>query len=188
MKTLDMELFAKRLKEARQNKGIKQKELSELTGISVAMLSAYENPNAKAGKNPTLSTAYTLANALDVSIDWLCGNDLDRSTKNTEYMLKGLTMLIYHGNGAILSHYGMSSERLGEDFYDLIIPINHNSPLFDFVDKSTELLEIIGKNVLTPDMIKTLKLSNIDKYKNTPWQDMFFPKEGEPNGNNQTEE
>lgn len=66
--------FAKRLKEARSNAGLTQNELANLTNISTIMVSAYENPNAKSGKNPTLSNVFLLASALNVSIDWLCGN------------------------------------------------------------------------------------------------------------------
>lgn len=71
---LDSSAFGERLKEARNKKGLTQQELSEMTGISKIMISSYENPNSKNGKNPTLSNVYLLANALDVSIDFLCGN------------------------------------------------------------------------------------------------------------------
>ncbi|MEE0059205.1 MAG: helix-turn-helix transcriptional regulator [Acutalibacteraceae bacterium] len=82
--------FAKRLKEARNNAGLTQNELANLTNISTIMVSAYENPNAKSGKNPTLSNVFFLASALNVSIDWLCGISVakepnrggDLSTKN----------------------------------------------------------------------------------------------------------
>ena len=71
---LDRVAFGERLKEARNRKGYTQNELSEITGISKIMISSYENPNSKSSKNPTLNNVYMLANALDVSIDYLCGN------------------------------------------------------------------------------------------------------------------
>lgn len=69
----DKELFANRLKEARNSKNMTQTELSELTGVSLMMISSYENTKTKSGKNPAFNNVYLLANALDVSIDWLCG-------------------------------------------------------------------------------------------------------------------
>lgn len=71
---LDRIAFGERLKEARTTKGYTQNELSEITGISKIMISSYENPNSKSGKNPTLNNVYLLAKALDVSIDYLCDN------------------------------------------------------------------------------------------------------------------
>lgn len=69
----DKELFANRLKEARNSKNMTQTELSELTGVSLMMISSYENTKTKSGKNPAFNNVYLLANALGVSIDWLCG-------------------------------------------------------------------------------------------------------------------
>lgn len=64
-------IFAVRMKEARQKADISQAELSRRTGIAPATLSSYEvteNP-----KNPTLDKVIAIAKALNVSIDWLCG-------------------------------------------------------------------------------------------------------------------
>lgn len=69
--SLDKNLLAQRLKEARQKKKIKQKDLSELTEISITTISAYETFDANS--NPSLVNICKIANALNVSIDWLCG-------------------------------------------------------------------------------------------------------------------
>ncbi len=197
MKTLDMELFAKRLKEARQNKGIKQKELSEITGISVAMLSAYENPNAKAGKNPTLSTAYTLANALDVPIDWLCGLD-DRNThQNTEIILTSLLSFIFDNpyrtniKREWWENPNATDSRDGIMLCWLEAVVEDSSLMSEFLSKAIELKLIAQKDILTSDMLETLKKNLIDRYSNIEWKSLICYndcKEGDFYGNNQTEE
>lgn len=73
-------IFAVRMKEARQKADISQAELSRRTGIAPATLSSYEvteNP-----KNPTLDKVIAIAKALNVSIDWLCG--LENEIKEDE--------------------------------------------------------------------------------------------------------
>jgi len=64
------ELFAKRLKEARVELKMTQAKLGKKSGgITTKSISNYEN----AEKTPSLDSAYRLAEALGVSIDWLCG-------------------------------------------------------------------------------------------------------------------
>ena len=66
-------LFAQRLKQARTDKKMKQSELSEISGVSIATISAYESADGTKGKNPSLENARSLAKALGISLDWLCG-------------------------------------------------------------------------------------------------------------------
>lgn len=64
-------IFAVRMKEARQKADISQAELSRRTGIAPATLSSYESTENP--KNPTIDKVILIAKALNVSIDWLCG-------------------------------------------------------------------------------------------------------------------
>lgn len=73
-------VFAIRMKEARQKNDISQAELSRRTGIAPATLSSYESMENP--KNPTLDKIIAIAKALNVSIDWLCG--LENETKENE--------------------------------------------------------------------------------------------------------
>lgn len=70
---LDLSLFAKRLKKARSDKGIMQKELAKSVGLSAATISLYENSERTDGKMPTLDKVYAISEVLGVSVDWLCG-------------------------------------------------------------------------------------------------------------------
>lgn len=72
----DLSIFAKRLREARESRGMKQNALAEKVGVSAQTISAYEKGGqADKGKNPTLENAVAIANELGVSLDWLCGRE-----------------------------------------------------------------------------------------------------------------
>lgn len=65
---MNTEKFAQRLQQARESKKLTLKRLKEKTGISMSALSHYSS-----GINlPPLDIAAKLADALDVSLDWLC--------------------------------------------------------------------------------------------------------------------
>ena len=63
------EYFAQRLREARRQKGLDQTELAELTGIPATSISHFETRR----RRPSVGTLYTLAEALEVSTDFLLG-------------------------------------------------------------------------------------------------------------------
>ena len=62
--------FNERLKKLREEKGLTQVQLSELTGISARMIQKYESANAR----PRLDAAEKIAKALNVTADQLLGN------------------------------------------------------------------------------------------------------------------
>ena len=64
-------VFSKRLKETRQSSGMSQADLAERANVTSATISAYEST----GKSPSVNIAMRIAQALDVSLDWLCGNE-----------------------------------------------------------------------------------------------------------------
>lgn len=70
---INMSIFAKRLKIARLQRDIKQKELAEKIGVRSATVSAYENENESKRATPSLENAIAIAKELNVSLDYLCG-------------------------------------------------------------------------------------------------------------------
>lgn len=81
----DRNILADRLKIARTNKGFTQKELSKKSGVTSATISAYESTCNNKGCNPSITNAIKLANALNVSLDWLCGlSDNEKPENNKE--------------------------------------------------------------------------------------------------------
>ena len=61
--------FGERLKQARLERGISQKDLAEAAGIAINSLRTYEQGRHE----PGLFCATCLAIALGVSLDWLAG-------------------------------------------------------------------------------------------------------------------
>lgn len=68
---LDKELFARRLTDVIYLQGSTQAKVSRATGIKECALSSYMSGE----KVPNLKTIYALARYLDISIDYLVGND-----------------------------------------------------------------------------------------------------------------
>ena len=66
---LDKELFGKKLKQALQDKNMKQSELATAVSTSEANISNYARGNAF----PPIDILSEIAKVLGVSLDWLCG-------------------------------------------------------------------------------------------------------------------
>lgn len=67
-----MKEFAERLREVQKQRKWTQREMAGHIGITVTSLSAYMNDR----KTPALDVAVKIARALDVSIGWLCGEEV----------------------------------------------------------------------------------------------------------------
>ena len=67
---MDKLLFGKRLRELRQEKGLKQKELASVAGVSVNMISLLE----RGRRPPSTKTVVRLAKSLGVTADYLLGH------------------------------------------------------------------------------------------------------------------
>lgn len=75
---LEKELFGKNLKQALQDKNMKQSELAAAVSTSEANISNYARGNAF----PQIDVLSEIANVLGVSLDWLCGVESE-SGQNT---------------------------------------------------------------------------------------------------------
>lgn len=76
--TTDLMTFGERLVYARKKKGLNQKQLAELIGVRRTRLCSWE----KGRRDPTASMIQKIVKALEVSEDWLMGNDDHFSMKN----------------------------------------------------------------------------------------------------------
>jgi len=71
--------FGKNLTEVRKKKGISQDQLAKMVGTKAPVIGRYEREAAK----PSIEVATKIANALEVSLDYLVGNtqlELDTDT------------------------------------------------------------------------------------------------------------
>lgn len=163
---LNMTLFSKRLKEARTDKNMTQKELSEKSGVSTVMISAYERSNTNSGKNPALNNIYAIATALGVSMDWLCGltenttvanDNKDELTMNT--FLVSLYRLI---NSTATVKEQIYPSGYTEDVYNITIFRNRHA--FAFIEDCQKLKEALKLDILDDEMKQNLINGVIEKY------------------------
>lgn len=66
------------LKELRQQKGCKHKEMSEALGVSISQLSDYENGRKKLG----MAMAIKLADFYNVTLDYIIGREVKQTIDN----------------------------------------------------------------------------------------------------------
>lgn len=71
--------LGKRIRAVREFGGYTQKEFCALFDMAQSTLSAYETDKMQ----PTLSALINIAKKFNVSLDWLCGIDIDNGTAFT---------------------------------------------------------------------------------------------------------
>lgn len=99
-----MKHIGKRITELRTKKGYSQKTLAQMTGITEASLSRYENDL----REPKISTLVKLSNTLDCTVDFLIGKSSI-------------------SDGVIVSKQNLSmSDAIDKDCIDLFLEIKRN--------------------------------------------------------------
>lgn len=107
-----MEKFAERLKRARLNKNLRQKDLADLLHVGQSTVAMWER-----GKSiPDIKIASELAKLLDVSVDFLLG--IDNKIKDIEDNKLSLKQIPVYGYVAANSEHG---EVAYEDLLDFIV-------------------------------------------------------------------
>ena len=86
---MDMILFAKRLKESRNDKNVSAKELAEHLGINKSTIHRYESGELKGVKTITITA---IAEYLNVNPDYLIGaSDIKHTAKEAEALMADIT-------------------------------------------------------------------------------------------------
>ena len=188
IKEINMKLFVNRLKMARINKGLTQVDLSNLTGISTVMLSAYEREDAEIGKNPSLKNIFLISQALEVSIDWLCGNELpmnyadvinflvdyDRQRRisideldlfNNRDKLSNFWNSLNKEEQDILFDYRHSSTEEFKYTFDNFVCF-HSCELNGFFEEWKKILPLYKSNIIDEDLYNLWLSQQIPKYAN----------------------
>lgn len=78
----------------RNQKGMTQKELAEKIGTTPATISAYESSREGKKISPALENLVAVARVLNVSIDYLCGNDVQKTAKSKIDSIKDYLKMI----------------------------------------------------------------------------------------------
>lgn len=196
-KDLDMNVFGSRLKKARLEKGMTQKELSDLTGISTVMISSYERSDAETGKNPSLNNVYLLASALGMSIDWLCGRGEEMAyNEHIDYLKIFIECSIYFdAENSVYEKIGRNGtvSRIEDCYGNHVwnIPLRNTVSVNEMIKDINVIKEILRTGVVTKDILHILIENIYKKYKAVPLSEIFvknpednYKKDGDPNAHN----
>jgi len=80
-------IFARRLKNLRDQHGLSTRALGEIVGTSNATISRYETGK----RDPDMVIAQKLASYFNVSVEYLCGEDIDTRTEHLIEMYSKLS-------------------------------------------------------------------------------------------------
>ncbi|MFR7592483.1 MAG: helix-turn-helix domain-containing protein [Longibaculum sp.] len=131
-----MSISGLRLKDSRIKAGYNLRELSQITGISKATLSRYENNGLE---NVTLDKIRLLANTLKVSDEWLLGHDSEKESVNEVYnFIKYMELTNNNGIKNIIQVTDKNLNKLNDIDYikNKLMLLNANGILFvkNFID------------------------------------------------------
>ncbi len=156
------DIFSERLKQARQQKGLTQQALANLIGVTNVCISDYEN--TRKNKLPSLDKAYDLANALNVSLDWLCGYEC-----NYMYLMALWTILKrfepevkFHENEKSNYKVHASLELKGENSKF------SQTEVAKFLKGYVQIREFEKSNILSDTMIKNLEETLLKEFQHIP--------------------
>lgn len=151
-------IFSERLFNARKEKNLTQAKLGEMVDVSSACISEYENPSGK--KQPTLIKIYQLANALGVSIDWLC--DYQCSSMNVMalfHTLKRFTPEIkINEEGTLYATLEFKGMRAGYSQVEIA----------NFLREYTKIQEIENRKLASKEMINQMEETLLKKFEHIP--------------------
>ncbi|HBU12682.1 MAG TPA: hypothetical protein DEB31_08150 [Clostridiales bacterium] len=158
-------IFAENLKEARGNASMTQKELAALADVAASTISSFENPSpSKAEKLPNVRAVMKLAAALDVSIDWLCGN-----TVKTNPAIS-LISVIESLNPVIEFERYDDSRR--KTVAKLVFNYDSSNVSSDeirkFLEEYLSIIKIRESGLASKEMIMTLEKKLLENYKYLP--------------------
>lgn len=143
--------FAKRLKEARTKVGLTQAQLAQKAKTTAATISSYESIGGI--KKASLDLVMSLAQALDVSMDWLCGIDKGELEKgySTEFTVKEY---LYSLVRVVTEMSTRVDEEVSANSNDVYLCFTQKS-LSAFVRKIKDLLKVYRAGTLTEDLFIT---------------------------------
>lgn len=186
----DISVFAERLIAERKKKKLTQSELAEKAKISAQTVSYYE----KGTKRPTLENAIAIANALDISIEYLCGQDVSKP-EGLILTVADLTNAIielqnFHGKITTETYTETVSEWVkGDDYYDryeetheekrtkvcLSFPDSHQLEMVKFFENRKKMLGLLNDYTLDEAIYNSWLAGEMQKLKKIPADNDMLP-------------
>lgn len=164
---LDIKVFGQNLYlERKKRKGMTQDKLSELSQVTVQTISGYEQGT----KSPSLKNAISIANALGLSLDYLCNGSDVSEQNNFKFEIETLA--------DIQSLFDFLYEKI-PDFSieaendDIFLRIEDCPQIAKYYKDYLTLKDLLDEGTITPDIFdiwkngatKNLKTTSIEDYK-----------------------
>lgn len=154
-------IFSDNLRELRKKRKLTQEELAELADMSTTIISDYENTR----KKPSIIAVKNIADALGVTLDELCGNDIENQFKrklDNEAVLTVLSALkILQAQVRVNKSIELTLDPK-KDTADYSTSI-----ILDFF-KEYEIIQNFANSDATEDMVESLIDNLKEKYKDLP--------------------
>lgn len=167
---IDLTLFSQRLDDAIKASGMKQIELADKIGVSQQTISSYVRA-ATTKKQPSLQNLVDIANALEVSLDWLLGmperkqiqeqgaytvGDLYRAVKRVEEIGNTAKHLDREPNGEV----GEEREVVELTIYD--------REYYELLNSLEKIDDLRKQNIISWDMYDYIRGPLLEKADQTP--------------------
>lgn len=109
----DKNTLSKRIKRLRLEKDLTQRQLARMANTTPTSVSAYE----KGQKTPSVEVLCNIANTLEISVDWLCGNSEFKGNYTPLDAIRILAQLDGHLGDVLnfITQYLQMSQLLSDD-------------------------------------------------------------------------
>ena len=96
-----MSIVGDKIKQCRENQGLSMTDLAKKTGMTISAISQFESGD----RAPSLESLDKLADALEVSVDYLMGREEKISDENLSAMFRGLQNMTEEDREEMLNFY-----------------------------------------------------------------------------------
>lgn len=172
----ELTVFAKNMEAQRKRLKLYQKDIAEKTGLTKAAISSYE----KGTKLPNLENAIKIANALNTSLDDLCGMK-NRATEIQTYA--DVLTLLMDVVGITEASLWCDEKCISEehDLYDIVSTITiHNRTISRFVEDWEKVWNLYLSNTIDEEIYDAWRMKKLHDYGEIP----FYDDEGDVNDPN----
>lgn len=173
MNELTVTVFAKNMEAQRKRLKLYQKDIAEKTGLTKAAISSYE----KGTKLPNLENAIKIANALDTTVDELCGMKSNVATMSTYSDLLEVLMNIVDMTNADVSalcekevKYGVKGDPFTLTTYLCDLKIE-NETLHNLVKDWEKILKLYREKTIDEELYEAWKMKKKQDYHGYPLYD-----------------
>lgn len=164
----EINIFSERLREARLKQKLTQKELANKANIAPATLSAYERSDAERGKRPSLENAMRLAEALDVSLDWLCGSKKANVEPDATIIPLQAFFRCLASVAQVSTSIGFKTERIEDVYDDFTYTVAYmkfeNRKIVRFLESLSKMLALLKDKSVPQKMFNEWLSGNLAQY------------------------